>query len=360
MAFFKKLFNKGSEPKSPRGFNTLTISKITRLSDDTVMVTLDIPEALKAQYNFIPGQYLDFAITIDGKEQRRSYSICSGKDEELSVAIKKVDKGIVSTWFNEVAKAEAPIFASAPQGSFTLPKDIKRVVSFAAGSGITPIVSIAKDIEPSEAKLNLFFGNRTESSILFKSDLDGLKNTSVSYFLSGESKDGFENGRLDNDNISSIIKGNLDLLKSDYFLLCGPEEMIVSAIDTLKVFGVAEDKIKYELFTAPVKMQVKASDTSGSFSGISQVSIILDDETDSFELKSDGMSILEKSNREGLDAPYSCKGGVCSTCKAKVIKGKASMKMNYSLTDKEVEEGFILTCQAHPDSEEVVISFDDV
>lgn len=360
MAFFKKLFNKGSESKSPRGFNTLTISKITKLSNDTVMVTLDVPADLKSQYNFTPGQYLDFAITIDGKEQRRSYSICSGKGEELSVAIKKVDKGIVSTWFNEVAIAESPIFTSTPQGSFILPKEAKTVVSFAAGSGITPIVSIAKDIQNSGAKLNLFFGNRTENSILFKSDLDGLSNTNVSYFLSGESKEGFGNGRLDNDNISSIIKGDLDLLKSDYFLLCGPEEMIVSAIETLKVFGVTEDKIKYELFTTPVKMKAKESDSSASFSGKSKVSIILDDETDSFELDADGMSILEKSNKEGLDAPYSCKGGVCSTCKAKVIKGKASMKMNYSLTDKDVEEGYILTCQAHPASEEVVISFDDV
>lgn len=360
MAFFKKLFNKNSEGKTPRGFNALTISKITRLSDDTVMVSLDTPADLKSKYHFIPGQYLDFSITIDGKEQRRSYSICSGKNETLSVAIKKVDKGIVSTWFNEVAKEQETVLTSLPQGSFTIDKGVKTIVSFAAGSGITPIVSIAKDIETTDAKLNLFYGNKTQDSTLFKNDLDGLKNTIVDYYLTGETVEGCKNGRLDNENISSIIKGNLDLLKSDCFLLCGPEEMIVSAVDTLKVFGVSEDKIKYELFTTPVKLKTKKTEASSHFEGTSTVTIILDDEKDSFQLEAEGMSILEKSNKEGLDAPYSCKGGVCSTCKAKVIKGKAFMKMNYSLTDKEVDEGYILTCQAHPASEEIVISFDDV
>ena len=360
MAFFKKLFNKNTEGKTPRGFNLLTISKITRLADDTVMVSLDVPADLKSKYNFVPGQYLDFSISIDGKEQRRSYSICSGKNETLSVAIKKVEKGIVSTWFNEVAQEQEAILTSLPQGSFTIEKDVKTIVSFAAGSGITPIMSIAKDIETTDATLKLFYGNKKQASTLFKSDLDGLKNTSIDYYLTGETADGYQNGRLDNDNISSIIKGNLDLLKADCFLLCGPEEMIVSAVDTLKVFGVSEDKIKYELFTTPVKLKTKKTEASSHFEGVSTVSIILDDEKDSFQLEANGMSILEKSNKEGLDAPYSCKGGVCSTCKAKVIKGKASMKMNYSLTDKEVDEGYILTCQAHPASEEVVISFDDV
>ncbi|MGB0915735.1 MAG: 2Fe-2S iron-sulfur cluster-binding protein, partial [Crocinitomicaceae bacterium] len=268
--------------------------------------------------------------------------------------------GKMSTFLNEKLKVGDNIEVMSPSGNFTIDDSERNIVAFAAGSGITPIVSIAKEIQSSGANLNLFFGNRTENSILFKSDLEALSNTKTSYYLSGEAKAGFGNGRLDNNNISSIIKGDLDLLKADCFLLCGPEEMIVSAIDTLKVFGVSEDKIKYELFTTPVKMKAKESDSSASFSGKSKISIILDDETDSFELDADGMSILEKSNKEGLDAPYSCKGGVCSTCKAKVIKGKASMKMNYSLTDKDVEEGYILTCQAHPASEEVVISFDDV
>lgn len=360
MAFFKKLFNKNSEPKTPRGFYALTISKITRLSDDTVMVSLEVPSELGTTFKFKPGQYLDFAITIDGKEQRRSYSICSGKNETLAVAIKKVDKGIVSTWFNEEASEETEILTSAPQGNFVLNDSEKNIVAFAAGSGITPIVSIAKHLESTDGSLNLFFGNRTQSSILFKSDLDALSKTNVNYFLSGEKIDGMGEGRLDNNNISTIVKENLDLLKADCFLLCGPEEMIVSAVDTLKVFGVAEEKIRYELFTTPVKLKTKKTEASSSFEGTSTVSIILDDEKESFQLDANGMSILEKSNKEGLDAPYSCKGGVCSTCKAKVIKGKASMKMNYSLTDKEVEEGYILTCQAHPASEEVVISFDDV
>lgn len=360
MTFFKNIFNKNKEPKVPRGFYALIISKITRLSESTVMVSLDVPAELKSTYNFIPGQYLDFSITVDGEEQRRSYSICSGADETLSVAIKKIDNGVVSAWFNDVAKEKNEIFTSAPKGNFIINDEIKTIVSFAAGSGITPIMSIAKEVENAGGSLSLFYGNRTPSSILFKSDLDALEKTDVNYYLSGEAVDGFGSGRLNNSTISEIIKENLELLKSDCFLLCGPEEMIVSALETLKIFGVPEDKIKYELFTTPVKLKTNKIEASSNFEGTSTVFIILDDEKESFELNTDGVSILEKSNKEGLDAPYSCKGGVCSTCKAKVIKGKASMKMNYSLTDKEVEEGYILTCQAHPASEEVVISFDDV
>ena len=360
MAFLKKIFTSKTKVKAPRGFNLLTISKITRLSDATVMVSLDVPSDLKSTYNFIPGQYLDFAITIDGKEQRRSYSICSGEHETLSVAIKKTDQGVVSTWFNNVAKAQTEILTSAPQGNFTIDEKLKTIVSFVAGSGITPIMSIAKEIETTGQSLALFYGNRTQSSILFKSDLDALSKTNTHYYLSGETVDGFGDGRLDSKNISEIIKGNLDLLKSDCFLLCGPEEMILSALEVLKTFGVAEDKIKYELFTTPVKLKTTQAEVSSDFKGTSTIVVILDDEKESFQLEADGMSILEKSNKEGLDAPYSCRGGVCSTCKAKVIKGKASMKMNYSLTEDEVKEGYILACQAHPASEELIISFDDV
>ena len=360
MAFLKKIFTSKTKVKTPRGFNLLTILKITRLSEDTVMVSLAIPADLKSTYRFTPGQYLDFAITINGEKHRRSYSICSGENETLAVAVKKIDKGIISTWFNDVANEQTEILTSSPQGNFTIEDNFNTVVSFVAGSGITPVMSIAKKIEATGKSLALFYGNRTQSSILFKPDLDALSKTDTRYYLSGETTDGFGNGRLDSNNISEIIKENLALLKADCFLLCGPEEMILSALDVLKTFGVSEDKIKYELFTTPVKLKTAQAETSSNFEGTSTIVVILDDEKESFQLEADGMSILEKSNKEGLDAPYSCRGGVCSTCKAKVIKGKASMKMNYSLTEDEVEDGYILACQAHPASEELVISFDDV
>ncbi len=357
---FKNLFGKGAKSKAPKGFYELTISGINRLTDDTVEVSFEVPKENQLSFTFTPGQYLNFAITIDGKEERRSYSICSGPKETLSVAVKQVENGKVSTWFNQTAQVGDSIYGAQPGGNFVRPKEVKNIVAIAAGSGITPIMSMAKAAEGSDVHINLFYGSRTSNQIIFKDEISTLTNTKTTHFLSGEAVEGCVNSRISQESLTNAIKSNLELLKSDGFFLCGPETLIVETILVLKNFGVSEDKIFYELFTTPVTLGSKKTEASGNaFSGTSKVTVILDDDSITFDLAADGAAILDQVNKEGFDAPYSCKGGVCCTCKAKILEGNAVMTFNYSLTDKEVEDGYILTCQAHPASDVLKISYDD-
>ena len=366
MALFKKLFSKSSKTKTHKGFYEIPVLNIEKLTSDTVKVTLDIPAELKNEFNFKPGQYLDFNVEINGKEVRRSYSICSGINEPIAVAVKEVAKGTLSKWFNNEVAVGDVITVSHPMGTFSIPENAKKIVAIAAGSGITPIMAFAKDIEAKGNSLELFFGNRTEDNILFRYEIDALKHTKATYFLSGEEKDGFVSGRINTTTFSILVKEHLEMLKADAFVLCGPEQMIAEVSDVLKMFGVSEDKINYELFTTPVLLKSKTEIIENKLEGEAKVTVILDDEKTEFNLAADGIAVLDKANNDGLDkanndgldAPYSCRGGVCGSCRAKVIQGSCSMTMNYSLTDKEVEEGYILTCQAHPSSSEVVISYD--
>ncbi len=356
------LFKKGSEQGTGgkrRGFNTLTVSSIEQLTDSTKKISFEIPEALKKDYQFKAGQYLDFIISIDDKEEHRAYSICSGENEDLSVAVKKVEHGKISHWLNNQLKAGDQLLVSKPQGNFILNDPQKLNVAIVAGSGITPIMAMAKKIESIGGNLTLFYGNRTQQEIIFHNELKALKHTNTTYYLSSEEAIGFEKGRLNKENFVEKIKANLDLLQADGFYLCGPEQLIVDISSTLEFFGVPKHKIHFELFTTPVLLKQEETLVAGSFEGVSKVKAILDSEVVSFDLASKGKTVLEAVESAGLDAPYSCKGGVCCSCKAKVIKGNATMTMNYSLTDEEVREGYILTCQAHPASEELVISFDE-
>ncbi|MDB2656860.1 2Fe-2S iron-sulfur cluster-binding protein [Crocinitomicaceae bacterium] len=349
MGLFKSL--RGKSNKAPRGFNLTTIKAVERLSNDTVKVIFN------ASFDFTPGQYINVSIPINGKEERRSYSICSGKNESVAIAIKEVDKGTVSKWFNQEAKAEMEIAISNPEGNFTKPSDAKNIVAIAAGSGITPIMSISKQVESEGGTMRLYFGNRTAEDIIFRSEIDALEKTSPVYFLSREEQDDCENGRITKQVLIDEFKKDLSLLRADGFFLCGPEEMIVGATEALDMFGVAKDKIHFELFTTPVLMKPEETPES-DFKGKSTVTAIVDGEEETFELDS-SKTLLTGALDEGVDAPYSCRGGVCSTCKAKVTEGSASMKLNYSLTDQEVSDGFVLTCQAHPTSEKLTFNFDE-
>jgi ring-1,2-phenylacetyl-CoA epoxidase subunit PaaE len=358
MALFG-LFGKKSTEKTHKGFQELNIAEIVKLTSDTVKVVFDVPAENKKEFGFKSGQYVDVIIDINGKEERRSYSICSGTNEPLAIAVKAIENGKVSTWFNKQAKIGTTIPVSVPKGNFTLPAEAKNCVAIAAGSGITPILSIAKEVETRNGNLRLFYGNRNVSSIIFKYDLESLNNTFVTHFLSGETAEGFEQGRITKESFTAVIKNDLSLLRADAYFICGPEEMIVQVSEVLRFFGVPDKKIHFELFTTPVLMAAKEEEVVAMFEGMSKVKVILDGEAVNFELGGKGKTILEAVESEGLDAPFSCKGGVCCSCKAKVIKGSARMSMNFSLTDEEVKKGYILTCQAHPTSEDLTISFDD-
>jgi ring-1,2-phenylacetyl-CoA epoxidase subunit PaaE len=358
MGLFKKLFKKEETKQSKTSsFQSVKIKEIKRLTPSSVQISFEIPAEEKSIFSFKPGQYINLKTSINGEEIRRSYSICSGEQEDLAVGIKQIENGVFSTYANQTLKAGDTLELSAPAGNFTVPSDSKKIIAFVAGSGITPILSIAKSLK-ADQEMHLFYGNKSIDETLFLEDLKVLSNVNTRIFLSQEQNNSYDSGRLSKEKISEIIKQDLSILKSDIFMLCGPEELILNTSEVLKMFGVAPEKISYELFTTPVLLKSESKGDENNFTGTSKVTVILDDEKIEFELKAKGKTILNAVNSEGFDAPYSCKGGVCCTCRAKVLKGKASMDLNYSLTDQEVEEGYILTCQAHPASEEVIVSYD--
>ncbi|MBW7868410.1 MAG: 2Fe-2S iron-sulfur cluster binding domain-containing protein [Brumimicrobium sp.] len=364
MGLFNKLFGKDKAVPKKKETSTalLKIKEIQRLTSDAVKVIFDIPTTLNDSFQFIPGQYLTLILKINGKEEHRSYSICSGINEDLAIGIKQIPNGIVSTYFNTQAKAGDEIEVVFPTGRFTLTNSEGNYIAIAGGSGITPILSIAKSIHNSlSGKLHILYGNRDETSIMFAEEINQLDTSkvSVTHIFSEQEKDGILFGMLTEENITSFFRNNLALLKADGFYICGPEQVILNTQNALKTFGVSEDKLHYELFTTPVNLKSTTATTPSDFQGIAQVTIILDEEEETFELASDGSSILSEAESYGMDAPYSCRGGVCSTCKAKVLEGSASMDKNFTLTDKEVAEGYILTCQAHPSSPKIIVSYDE-
>ena len=347
-SFKKKTSN--SESK----WNDLVVTDLQKISHDSCVITLGIEKDKKTIFNFIPGQYLTIEVDVKGTAYRRSYSICSSPSDDLQIAVKKVSNGIVSTFINTDLKIGDTIKSMVPEGNFSI-KEEKNLVVFAAGSGITPIVSIAKSLSPS-ASMNLFFGNKTGEDILFLDGLTKLPNVEITHYLSREDHANYKKGRLDKATITEEIKANLSLLKADAFLLCGPENMIKEGIDTLSFFGVNPSKIKYELFTPPIlllKEEVKVE-----FQGDCALRVTLDHETIDISMKGDKKTILDAVENAGFDPPFSCRGGVCCSCKAKIIEGEATMRLNYSLTDEEVKDGYILTCQARPTSEKLIITYD--
>ena len=274
----------------------------------------------KNTFDYTSGQYLTLKFNINGNEERRSYSMCSSpfSGEPIRIAVKRVDKGLVSNHINDVIKLGDQIEVMPPQGSFTLETNLeqKTYVAFAAGSGITPIWSMIKSVLDNEpgSKFVLFYGNKTGDSTIFKNEIDSLtgERLSVYHILSREeTSNSITSGRIDKNKATELLKSNLDLLKAKAFFICGPEEMIFNVKDV------------------------------------------------TFDLPSDGENVLEAAMRHDVDAPFSCKGAVCCTCKAKVTEGKMIMDANYALSDEEVAEGFVLACQAHPASETVVLDFDE-
>ena len=352
-------------------FYPLIVKDIRKETPDTVSVAFEIPEHAKQEFDYVAGQYLPFKFNINGEEIRRSYSLSSSPlvDDEYRIAVKQIKNGKASTFLNNTLKVGDEVESMPPDGNFILNPSIdseKHYVAFAAGSGITPIMSILKTVlhkEP-KSKFTLVFGNRTTQDIIYKNELDALKNEfsdrfQLLYVLSREnSGNELLNGRIDSVKASEILGQYLtDDLPKEYFL-CGPEDMIMSVSKMLEDEGVNKEVIHYELFTTPTQQEPQTSPIVGDFSGTAKVTIIVDDEPTEIDLASDGINILDAAMDAGIDAPFSCKGAVCCTCKAQVKEGKAVMDMNYALSDAEVEDGFILTCQAHPASEKVVVDFD--
>ena len=352
-------------------FNTLKIKDLRKETDDCVSISFDIPDNLKNDYAYKSGQYLTLRTTINNDDVRRSYSLCSAPYEnEWRVAVKQVENGVFSSFANEVLKPGDELQVMTPMGNFLLNPEStaqKSYVLFAAGSGITPILSIAKTVLKEEPKsdVTLFYGNKGFSSIIFREELEALKSLHLSNFriihiLSRESLGNkIQKGRIDAEKCAQLFDAFLKNQSIDAVYTCGPESMILDVEKTLIEKGVKKENIHFELFTSSGSAKKSEQKQTNEPSFDSSVSLILDGDTYDFNMSSQGKSILDAGYEAGADLPFACKGGVCCTCKAKIIEGSASMDVNYALDKDEVERGYILTCQAQPPSDKLVVSFDD-
>lgn len=346
-------------------FYSLPVKHIKKLTPSSVAITFDIPKDLIQTFDFEAGQYITIKKEIKGKELRRAYSISSGpKKDSLTIGVKKVDRGGFSDYANSKLAEGDILEVMPPEGRFTFVpiEKSKNVAAFAAGSGITPIMSIAKTVlrSNSDNKFVLIYGNKSYEETMFYTDLVKLQldytNRFFVYFTNSQAqeKDSLF-GRIDTSTVNYALKNKHKDIDFDAFYLCGPEEMIHKVTDTLKDNEVSDDKIHFELFTATeIKEELPVS-----AEGETQVEVTVDDEKFSFTMDKK-MVVLDAVLKENIDAPYSCQGGVCSSCIARVTEGKAEMANNQILTDGEIEEGFILTCQAHATTATLKVDYDDV
>jgi|GraSoiStandDraft_43_1057313.scaffolds.fasta_scaffold21682_1 ring-1,2-phenylacetyl-CoA epoxidase subunit PaaE len=358
----------GSIPR----FHRLTVDDLRRESKDAVSLTFAIPQALADDYRFSPGQYLTLRTTMDGEEVRRSYSICSGPDDgELRIAVKKVDGGAFSSWAADELKPGDEIEVMTPTGRFGVaaaPAEARVYVAFAAGSGITPILSIVKGVlarEP-ESRFFLFYGNRSTTGMLFREALEELKDRfiqrlSVFHVISGEEQDiPILHGRLNGEKVRVLLRSLVPAASVDHVFVCGPTAMSENIEATCRELGIPAERIHVERFVSGLggKPRPKAV-VAASAPPKAMASLIIDGKRREVPV-AEGEAILDAASRAGVDLPFACKGGMCSTCRAKLIEGSARMEVNYSLEPWELEAGFILTCQARPTSERVVVDYDHV
>lgn len=352
-------------------FHRLKIKDIKKETADCVSISFDIPETLTALFEFKEGQNITIKGNIDGEEIRRSYSLCTAPHEnELRVAVKKVAGGSFSQFANDVLKPGDMLEVLPPTGKFNAKLHAAKngnYLAIAAGSGITPILSIIKHTLRSQpnSSFTLIYGNRDRNSIIFFDELEGLKNKYIERFnfiniLSRERTDTeIFYGRINEQKLTALEK-LVPYKKFDEIYLCGPEEMIFTANDYFQQQGIEKEKIHFELFTTPGQKKSTANIQQAAVSTgpKSNITIRLDGRSFDFDLGFNSSSILDAALQQGADLPYACKGGVCATCRAKLLEGEVDMEVNYALEKEELEQGFILTCQSHPRTEKVVVDFD--
>ncbi len=354
-------------------FHSLEVADIRRETKDCCSIEFSVPPELKEMYQFTQGQYLTLKTTINDEEVRRSYSICvSPLEGELRVAVKQVPHGKFSTFANQVLKVGDRLDVMNPMGTFfteVSSDQSKKYIGVAAGSGITPVMSIMKTVLQTEqnSRFTLIYGNKNTKSIIFKEQIEALKNKymdrlDVHYVLSRESLESpLYNGRIDGDKIRSFARSVISISDMDEVFICGPETMIFAVKDAIGEEGLSDQQIHFELFTTAGSTNEKQTRTDSDEEldrSISDIAIHLDGKSFSFELEKNSESILDAALEHGADLPFACKGGVCCTCKAKLLSGEVDMKVNYALEEEEVSAGYILTCQSYPISEKVAIEFD--
>lgn len=351
-------------------FHPLKVTDVQHTIRDAIVVTLEPVDS--TAFTFIPGQYLTFRKEIDGVELRRSYSICAGRSEgKLQVGIKKVAGGAFSSWANDNLRPGDVIEAMPPMGNFHVDlggAERRNYLGFAGGSGITPVLSILKtvlDDEPN-SHFTLVYANRAVNTIMFREELEDLKNRylgrlTLIHVLETDAQDiDLFTGRVDQDKCKALFASwvNLDNVRTAF--ICGPEPMMLGIAESLRQHGLTDDQIKFELFASsqPGKLPQRVLDAQGAQNNNYHLSVTIDGTTRTIEATRD-TSVLDAALGASLDAPYACKGGVCSTCKCRVIEGEVEMVANHALEDYEVEKGFVLSCQSYPLTDRVVVNYDE-
>lgn len=355
-------------------FYSLRIADVRPETKDSVSIAFEVPSDLKEEYRYKQGQYLTLKLHVNGEEIRRSYSLCSCPvtDDVLRVAIKRVKDGRGSTFLNEKVKAGDVMEVMTPMGNFfsELNKaNKKQYVLFAGGSGITPMLSIIKTtlaVEP-ESSLVLFYGNLDEESVIFKKELDDIaaqhSRVKIHYIYDhpkDQVSDPVYKGIMDASKVTSLVERFVDRnIKSEYFI-CGPTGMMDSVKNALEAVKIPKDDIHIEYFTTSLDTAKAAKEATEAKTPklTSKVTVIMDGDETTFDLPSDGLTILDAALENDVDVPFACKGAVCCTCRAKLKEGSVIMEMNYALSEDEVNDGYILTCQSHPVTERVVVDYD--
>lgn len=351
-------------------FHNLKVKDIRKETAECVSVAFEIPREIAQHFNFISGQNVTLRKDFNGEEIRRSYSICSAPFEnELRVAVKKVAGGLFSTFANEILKVGDVVEVLPPTGNFNSPiveGQKKNYLFIAAGSGITPVISLIKTIFAIEKEscVSLLYGNKALSSVIFKEQLEALKDKYLQrfdmhhVFSREKTESDFNSGRIDEAKLETLSK-LVNFKTVDNFFICGPESLINMAKDFLLKKGIEADKIHFELFTTPVKHKTEIFQTiQPKQEEGSEITMRIDGRSFQFRLGYNDKSILDAGLENGADLPFACKGGVCCTCKAKLIEGEVEMEANYGLEKSELKAGFILTCQSHPRTPKVVLDYD--
>ena len=348
-------------------FYSLKVLAIEPLTNESVKIVFDNSNV--DAFKFKAGQYITVRQEINNEDVRRSYSLSSSPQQGIEIGVKRIENGLMSTFLTKELKVGDSLDVMPPTGNFYLDsqKEGSHYVAFCAGSGITPIISIIKQVlnDDYNSFFTLIYGNRNRASVMFDEELDSLERNFQSqlfihYFFSRENVIDCINGRIDSSSLKELYDSNSNLSDADSYFLCGPGELIDNTNQFLLDIGVESNKIHFERFTSSVIPKKDKSNDINNKEIISNVMVNVDGDDFEFKLSSKGQTILDAAMNAGADVPFSCKGGVCCVCKAKVLEGKVNMDQNYSLSEDEVEQGYILTCQSHPVSENVVVDFDEI
>ncbi|MBD5635503.1 MAG: phenylacetate-CoA oxygenase/reductase subunit PaaK, partial [Candidatus Eremiobacteraeota bacterium] len=355
-----------------RGFHALTVSSVRRDTRDAIVVTFAVPPELRERFRFAHGQYLTLRTSEGGEELRRSYSICSGAhDGDLRVAIKRVGGGRFSSWAHDALVPGALVEVAPPEGRFGVPLDAANAhhyLGFAAGSGITPLLSIVKTTLATEprSRFTLVYANRASSTVMFREELQDLKDRYLGrlvllFVMSREPQDvELFSGRLDREKCDALLESWIDASTVHTAFVCGPEEMTRAASESLAAHGIAPDRIKTELFVAaPRGTTTFVPRTAVDDRPTCEAYAILDGQRRFFTIEKGKETVLDAGLRQGIDLPYSCKGGVCSTCRVRLVEGEVDMDVRYALEDYEIARGFVLMCQSYPVTDRIGLDVDD-